>query len=340
MIGGVVLLSLGLGWVANARPSWFVAVIWADFWLIAYPHVGSMWTRVVYDRESARRNVFLWAGLPLLVLLATASLAHLGGALALNTLYWHWQTFHYTRQSYGIARAYQRAGVTDGPRHVERLTDAVVFASPAWGWLHRSAQGSGNFFGGPLWLPSVPEAAAHGAGAVAIGLLVAWLWRLRWRNPSHVWFVLSHVLITFVSYIAIPEITRGWIFVNIWHNAQYILFVWVRNTERFAGHPASDRPLSGGTALAWLCQERNWMAYAAMVLGVSAGGFALLGASVQGLALWGGGAGLMGAGLVMHQSLNFHHYIVDAIIWRRAGWGWRGRQAGIPPSDRSSPASA
>lgn len=340
MIGGVLLISLGLGTVANARHGWFAAVIWVDFWLIAYPHVGSMWTRIVYDRESARRHVVLWAALPPLVLMATASLAHFGGALVLNTLYWHWQTFHYTRQSYGIARAYRWAGVGAGPSDRPagppsgRLTDAVVFAFPIWGWLHRSAQGSTNFFGGPLWLPTVPDALANGAGGLAIGLLVAWCWSARRLSAREVAFVVSHVLVTYLSYVAVSEITRGWIFVNIWHNAQYILFVWVRNTERFEGFTAARPP-----SVAWLCQPRSWIAYAAVVLGASTIGFALLGATVDGLAPWAGGAGLIGAGLVMHQSLNFHHYIVDAVIWRRAGSGWLGRRAGAPPFGRSSPAS-
>ncbi|MDP2308894.1 MAG: hypothetical protein Q8P18_22925 [Pseudomonadota bacterium] len=303
MIGGVLLLALGLGWLANTGASWFALVLWADFWFIAYPHVASMWTRVVFDRASARRHWFLWAGLPPLVLLGTASLAHLGGALVLNTLYYHWQSYHYTRQSYGIARVYQRTG---GATERDWLTDAVVFAFPIWGWLHRCAQGSTNFFGGPLSLPAVPAAVANSVGALAVLLLGVWVARTRWDRPAHAWFVLSHVLLTFVSYIAVTEITRGWIFVNIWHNAQYLLFVWARNTRRFEGR-ADTHPLS----VAWLCQPRNWVAYSAVCLALSTVGFGLLRVSAEGMAVWG-----IGAGLVLHQALNFHHYIVDAVIWR------------------------
>lgn len=311
MIGGVLLLALALGWAANAGPGWFVVALWVDTWLIAYPHVASMWMRVLVDRAHARRQWFLWTALPPLVLLGTAGLAALGGATALNTLYYHWQSWHYTRQSYGITRAYQRAG---GALARDWLTDAVVFAFPIWGWLHRCAQhaarGSTNFFGAPLWLPEVPAAVANAVGALAVVLLAAWLARTRWDRPGHAWFVLSHVVLTFVSYIAVAEITRGWIFVNIWHNAQYSLFVWARNTGR-----PSDPPVAP-FSLAWLCQPTHWAAYAAACLVASTVGYVTLNLTVEGFAAWG-----VGAALVLHQSVNFHHYIVDAVIWRRAPGG-------------------
>ncbi|MES2643676.1 MAG: hypothetical protein V4850_29590 [Myxococcota bacterium] len=310
MIGGVLLLALALGSAANAGPGWFLVILWADTWLIAYPHVASMWMRILVDRAHAGRQWFLWTGLPPLVLLGTASLAAFGGLSALNTLYYHWQSWHYTRQSYGIARAYQRA---EGAVARDWLTDAVVFVFPIWGWLHRCAQhgaraGSTNFFGGPLWLPAVPEFVSNAAGLFAVVLFVAWTVRARWDRSGHAWFVLSHVAITFVSYIAVTEITRGWIFVNIWHNAQYSFFVWARN----AASPADAAAGVARGSLAWLCQPRNWVAYAAVCLAASTIGYVVLNLTVDGFAAVG-----IAAALVLHQSVNFHHYLIDAVIWRR-----------------------
>src|SRR5258708_1667843 len=63
LILGVFALALLLGGVAMARPWLFAWVIFADFWLLAYPHVASMYTRVAFDRRSARSHWFLLAGL-------------------------------------------------------------------------------------------------------------------------------------------------------------------------------------------------------------------------------------------------------------------------------------
>ena len=38
-----------------------------------------------------------------------------------------------------------------------------------------------------------------------------------------------------VAYIWTRDITFGWLMINIWHNFQYILFVWMFNNRRFKG---------------------------------------------------------------------------------------------------------
>jgi hypothetical protein len=61
----------------------------------------------------------------------------------LNTVYFYWQSYHYTRQSYGIARAYRRAA--GGAEGRDAWTDIVVLAFPIWGVLHRAAQHARRF---------------------------------------------------------------------------------------------------------------------------------------------------------------------------------------------------
>ncbi len=310
LIGGVLCLALALGGVAGATPGAFAAVILLDFWLLAYPHVASMYTRVAFDRQSAREHCFLLAGLPPLVLGATAAVAWAGGLVALNSVYFYWQSWHYARQSYGIARAYRRRGGAAGP---DRLADAVVYAFPIWGVLHRASQRPGEFYGMPFWCPPVPRSLALAAGVVALGALAAWARRalraLRRDDapaPGHALFVLSHVTITVVSYLAVSEITKGWLYVNIWHNAQYILFVWAFNARRFRGEGDPARPL-----LSRLCRPSNWAAYAGVCLGLGALFYLGLGALTARLT-W----GVLPVALVLHQTVNFHHYVVDSVIWR------------------------
>lgn len=308
---GVLALALLLGGAAALEPDLFNAVLFVDVWFLAYPHVASTFTRIAFDRESARANRFLLFGVPPLVLLATAGTAWLGGAALLNTVYFYWQSFHYTRQSQGIARAYRRtAGGAEGR---DWLTDGVVLAFPVWGVLHRAAQQQSTFFGAPFWSPAVPREVVALAGAAAILMFAAWAWRqagaLRrgeTRALGTTLFVASHVAITVVSYLVLAEITRGWLFINIWHNAQYVLFVWAANARRFARGVEPARPF-----VSWLSQPRHAGAYGAVCLGLSAAFYLALGQTTARFS-----QEVLPVMLICHQSVNFYHYVVDAVIWR------------------------
>lgn len=311
LIGGVLLLALLLGGVAWAIPGLFFAVLLADLWLLAYPHVAATYTRIALLPEDRRRHRYLLFVAPPAVLLGTAGVAWFGGLVALSSLYFFWQSWHYTRQSFGIARAYGRASAS--PPAAQRLVDLVVYGFPLWGVLRRAHQDPGTFYGAPLWCPPTPAIVVDGVAALALAGLALWLvrelraWRRgdRRRLPQAL-FVLSHVAITTVSYLLIADITRGWLFINIWHNAQYLLFVWAANARRFAG-PAPT------TGLARRISQPGWFAaYALACVAVSAAFYLTLG-EVAGLLAWTS----LPALLVLHQTANFHHYVVDALIWRR-----------------------
>ena len=316
LILGVLALALALGGIVTARPELLVSVLLFDFWLIAYPHVASMYTRIALDRPGVRAHRFLLFGLPPIVLVATAGVAWLGGVVALNTLYFYWQTHHYTKQSYGISRAYQRrSGAPAGER--DWLSAGVVFAFPLWGILHRAHQRPPQFYGMPLWSPPVPRALVVAAAVLALGTLAAWIRRLRRapRSAGLVLFLLSHVVITVISYLAIPDVTRGWLFINVWHNAQYIVFVWAANARRFSGGVDPERPF-----LSRLSQPTYIVRYAAVCLGLSTAFYLALGEALPRIA-W----QVLPMVLVGHLAVNFHHYLVDAVIWRspRPGVGAR-----------------
>lgn len=311
LVGGVLLLALLLGGVAALTPSLFAAVLFADVWLLAYPHAASTMTRVAFDRRSIREHRFLLFGAPPLVLAATAGATWLGGAAVLTTIYFYWQTWHYTRQSYGIARAYRRsAGGSSEGRSFS--TDVVVFAFPVWGLLHRAHQAQPLFYGSPLLGVSVPSFAVALGGAVALASLVVWgvgqVRGLRRGEPlaASTLFVGSHVLITVVSYIVIDEITRGWLFINIWHNAQYLLFVWAANARRFEGGFDRSRPL-----VSWLSQPRNVAWYAAVCLASGVVFYLAMARATAAVTF-----ALLPIALVCHQATNFYHYVLDAVIWR------------------------
>jgi hypothetical protein len=311
MIAGVLGLALLMGGIAALVPSLFAVVLFVDVWLLAYPHAASTMTRVAFDRRSIREHRFLLFGVPPLVLAATAGATWLGGAAALTTIYFYWQTWHYTRQSYGIARAYHRAsGAPAGSRDL--LTDVVVFAFPTWGLAHRAHQAQPLFYGSPLIGLPTPWWVVALTGAVALASLVVWavrrVQRIRAGEPvlASTLYVASHVLITVVSYVAIDEITRGWLFINIWHNAQYLLFVWAANVRRFERGVDPSRPL-----VSWLSQPSNVGWYAAVCLACGVLFYLAMSRATANVTL-----ALLPVALVVHQASNFYHYVIDAVIWR------------------------
>lgn len=310
LIVGVLALALIAGGVATIGPELFALVIFFDLWLLAYPHVASMYTRVAFDRTSARAHWFLLTVLPPLVLVGTAGVAWIGGVMALNSVYFFWQSWHYTRQSYGIARAYHRNAGGTGR---DWLTDAVIYGFPLWGVLARCHEQHPEFYATELWSPAPPGWLVLGCGAVTLAAFAAWCLRclrdLRSGRPhsrGYALFVLSHVVITAIAYLVIPDITSGWLFINIWHNAQYLLFVWAINARQFCGGVDPRRPF-----LSTLCQPQYVVRYALVCLGLSTAFYWSLG-QVTGRADW----QILPFVLVVYQAINFHHYLVDAVIWK------------------------
>ncbi len=310
-IWGVLAVALGLGALASVSPAWLLAVLWLDTWLFANPHLVATYTRLGAGEGGMRRHRFLIFVLPLQVLVAVVVTALAYEVPGLFTLYFVAQTYHVTRQSYGIARAYRRAS---GQAHVpDGLTQALIYGVPAWGLLMRCAQGPQTFLGLPISLPVVPMAWAQTVGLLVLACAVLWLWRLTravrtslvdWRHDG---FVASHVLVSLVAFVAVPDITLGWLVLNLWHNLQYLLFVWAHNLRRDQQRVGN---VAHGSALRGLL--RHGARYAALCL--------VAGAVIFMLAEW-LGARLLWLGLptvlIVHFTLNFHHYLVDGVIWKR-----------------------
>ena len=118
--------------------------------------------------------------------------------------------------------------------------------------------------------------------------------------------MVSHFVVFFVGYRLIEDITFGWLVINVWHNAQYILFVWLFNANRFAKGEDSRAPL-----LSRMSQPGRIMRYMAICLGISTLVYAFTGALTNEQFV----AGLPLA-IIVYQAVNFHHYIVDSLIWK------------------------
>jgi len=256
--------------------------------------------------------------LPPVVFGALLAVSRLSGLTGLYVLYFFGQFFHTVRQSWGIAQQYRhRAGGL--PWDSVWLSEVTLWSVPLWGFLHRCAQQPEEFLYQPLWLPQVSESVA-----LTVGFASAVLWlhfgftRVQaFRRGQHSWghtlYMLSHGGIYLGGYVLIDNINSGWLLVNVWHNVQYLAFVWLYNRRRFAaGVVPQTRTLS------WLSQPgyRRATLYFVTCLAIATPAYYLvlrLGAGVDALLQ----SSAIPTAILLSLSLTVHHYIVDGIIWKR-----------------------
>jgi hypothetical protein len=310
-VAGTTVLALLSGGLVVFDPRLFPVILAVDLWLLGYHHVVSTFTRLAFDRESLREHTFLVTWLPLLVLLAVVGACLATGPWILTTSYLYWQWWHYTRQSYGVSRIYQRkAGVGD-----DLLAKLVMYAVPTCGILFRSYQEPAKFLFAEVKVLPVPFLLLTLSVAFAAGVTALWVmrqvaaWRAGTLSPAYTLYVSSHLLIFTVGYLLIRDINHGWLVLNVWHNAQYILIVWMFNNNRFkAGVEARARFLST------ISQRRNVGRYFLACLAISTAFYVALALTLNWVAA--ATAAALPLVVVAYQVINFHHYIVDSIIWK------------------------
>jgi hypothetical protein len=310
-VHGVAAVALLSGLLVVLRPELFKWVLAADLWLLGYHHVIATFTRLSFDRQSLREYRFFVFVLPLIVFATTFTLAWTVGVWIIATIYLYWQWFHYTRQSWGISQVYRgKSGglVSDGPL----FSKLCFYLVPAWGILYRSWQALDTFLFVDLPVIPVPGILVSVVGAAAIASMTIWAyqrfqaWRAGRLPIAHTWYMLSHFAVFFVGYRLIDDITYGWLVINVWHNAQYILFVWLFNTNRYKNGVDPQAPF-----LSKISQPQNFLRYLAVCLGIStlayiAAFFITYEQMLVGLPL----------AIIFYQAVNFHHYIVDSRIWK------------------------
>ena len=126
---------------------------------------------------------------------------------------------------------------------------AAMYGAALWGLSHRLVQHPRTFLGVELALPRIPPAVEWACAALAAATFVAYglrelraIAREREQYPAApLLYVLTQVLLFFVSYVLIESVTIGWIAVNLWHNAQYLLFVHAWNKRRFFGATRAEK---------------------------------------------------------------------------------------------------
>jgi hypothetical protein len=313
-IVGTTVLAVVTGAVVVSEPRLFAPILLLDLWLLGQHHVVSTYSRLCFTKEDRARHRFLLYGLPPIVLLMTFGAASVAGIWIIGTIYFYWQWFHYTRQSWGISQMYRRN--SDHSGESELVTKLAFYLPPLWGILHRSWQSPEQFLGMAFKTLPVPGMLVDLVGLCAIAALSWWVvlryqtWRRGETVLAHNLYIASHHTIFFIGYQLVEDVTYGWLFLNIWHNAQYILFVWLFNNKRYKDQVDQTAP-----GWSTLCQSKNLWRYLLVSFGIATVFYvALRGVDVLAIS-----AGFVGVPilLLLYQTINFHHYIVDAVIWRR-----------------------
>ena len=310
-VGGISILAVAVGALVVANPNFFLDAFLLNAWLLGYHHVVSTFTRLTFDRDSFNENRSLITWLPLIVLTGVFALCLLFGQWILTTIYLYWQWWHYTRQSYGVSRIYQRKAGIDN----DLLSKLIIYTLPVWGILHRSFQAPDQFLFADVKVLPVPLWLVVAAGCVTLVVIASWMAQtmkslVQGTLPvAHTLYVCSHLLIFGIGYIAFEDINHGWLVLTVWHNCQYILTVWMFNNNRFkSGVDPKHRFLSS------LSQRHNIASYFVGCLLISTAVYAALQYSVTWLVI--ATATTLPLFTIAFQAVNFHHYLVDAVIWK------------------------
>jgi hypothetical protein len=315
-IVGLALIALACGAAVTAEPSLFWPLLMLDLWLLGYHHVIATYTRLAFDRESFLEHRKLILYLPWLVAAGVLAIALAAGLWLLVSIYLYWQWFHYARQSEGIAKAYAGRSAKKDIGDV-RVARVAFYSVPIAGILNVSARAPDEFLMMPVRTLPVPGWLASAALVVSGIAVTIWLayqvraWRRQALAGPYVAYMISHFMVFGVAYIGFEEINYGWLAVNMWHNAQYILFVWLFNNRRFNGAIDPKRVF-----LSTISQSGRFPLYIGVCLTLSTAIYFLLrtfGETALGNAL---GISAAVAAVIIYQTVNFHHYVVDALIWK------------------------
>jgi len=300
--------------IAVGNPGLFGFLLVADLWFLGYHHVVATYTRLAFDRQTLSRNRFLAIDLLIIVMTCVALIIFFAGVWVIATAFLYVQWFHYMRQGYGINRMFFRNTPRGRePNARDFIVDAVIYLVPIFGIAYRSATLPGVFLGSPTKALVLPQPVLFALGAAAAAAVVIWLVRTTVEivrgevDRYYVGFTLSHVAIFLSAYVLVEDANTGWLGINIWHNLQYVLVVWMVNAKRYAGGVDPQARF-----LSTISQPTRVWAYFGTCLAISTVIYFNLDQFIK-LVLGGG----LAAAVAIYMGINFHHYVVDALIWKR-----------------------
>lgn len=293
------------------NPSLFWLVLTLDLSLLGYHHVIATYTRFRFTEQDSSQNKILLLYLPPLVLLSVFILFHMGGAIVITTIYLHWQWWHYTRQSEGISKAYKMKSNSESALS-DFMDRTIFYIIPLFSFLLMNSRKPDKFLFADVYVLPIPEYLNLFLLLCMVGCLSYWfLYQTKALLKKKLsillyFYYITHFLIYLFAYYFIEDITIGWLLINIWHNLQYICFVWVCNVNQFGVNKNSS------FFRHWICRPRNWFFYFTVCYLATTFFYQGIDQLINFLAL---GSALPFT-VIVYQTINFHHYIVDTFIWK------------------------
>lgn len=313
-IGLIPAVAVVTGLFAYFYPQYFLLILLLDLWLLGYHHVISTFTRIGFDKSSVVEHWKLLFPLPVLVCIFVYSGYQFAGGILIGSIYLYWQWYHYTRQSEGIAKTY---AIKSGSKQFANspFNRVVFYLVPAASFLYLISSGPDQFLTIPIYTFYLPDSFRSFLICLCLVCIAGWLFtaiKAYIKNEIsglYLGYSLSHFFIYIVSYIVINEINYSWLTINIWHNAQYIAFVWLYNRKRYASGIDPMRRV-----ISYLSQPGRFAQYLLVCLMFSTLTYLFLKWAISTLHET-AGIDLALTGLV-YFAINFHHYIVDSKIWK------------------------
>lgn len=313
---GVPAIALTSLAITLLWPNTLYPVLAIDLWFLGYHHVIATYTRIGFDRESLAKHWKLLVLLPVAVAAVVYLVGIAGGPGLLTTIYFYWLWFHYVRQAEGVSKAY---AARSGSRQVadNALHRASFYAVPTAALLQVASSSNDNLLGIEIQTLALPSQLMVLVWSLVTILATVSLYQLhalvksKQLSSRYLMFVYSHYGMFIATYGLVDDLTTAWLGLNVWHNLQYLTFVWLSHQRRFQGKIDPKALI-----LSTVAKPGNLLIYVSACLTVT---FVFYMGVLNFLTPIGATLGTTSVltAVMLYQTINFHHYIVDALIWRR-----------------------
>jgi hypothetical protein len=302
LVATVVLLAPG---GSQRLSTWSAPVFALLLLLVNLAHFAASTIRL-YTKPGAYKELpFLTMGLPLLtlvVLFVAMRYAETVGAHLMN-LYFTWSPYHYAAQAYGLSVMYcYRSGVSLEPR--DKLLLRVACLSPFLYAFFRGPVAGIEWFvpATVLTLPAVTAVRTvlvYGLGGLTLLVPVALAARA-WRRGPALPVITLVVIVSNAMWWTALMYMNAFAWATVFHGLQYLAIVSIFHVRDQMGLPDNrHRPLYHAAWFYLACVALAYVLFKVWPYAFVAAGF-----------------GLAEAALLVVATINIHHFIVDAYIWR------------------------
>jgi len=304
--GGLSIVATGVILTAGGSALASIGASWALLLLLCNLAHFSASTVRLYTKPGAFQDFrFLTMALPLVTLAVLAlavKFAETAGSHLMN-LYLTWSPYHYAAQAYGLSVMYcYRSGVSLESR--DRLLVRLACLAPfLYAFMRGPVAGIEWFVPATVLthpaVAPVRSALVYGLGGVAVLMPVALAVRSLFRGPALPVISLLVIVSNAVWWTALLYVQAFGV-ATVFHGAQYLAIVTIFHVRDQAARPGNRHGASYHALTFYLtCLAAAYLLFKAWPYAFVAAGF-----------------GLAESALLVVATINIHHFIVDAYIWK------------------------